>query len=35
MKRPNECRDMQDIRTEIDRIDREIIGLLGRRFQYV
>ena len=35
MKRPNECRDMQDIRAEIDRIDREVIGLLGRRFQYV
>ena len=35
MKRPNECRDMQDIRTEIDRIDREVIALLSQRFQYV
>lgn len=26
---------MQDIRTEIDRIDREVIGLLGQRFAYV
>ena len=35
MKRPNECRDMRDIRAEIDRIDREVIALLGQRFQYV
>ena len=35
MKRPNECKDRQDIRTEIDRIDREVIALLGQRFQYV
>ena len=35
MKRPNECGDMQDIRREIDRIDREVIALLGQRFEYV
>lgn len=35
MKSPNECRDMRDIRAEIDRIDREVIALLGQRFQYV
>ena len=35
MKWPNECRGMQDIRTEIDRIDREVIALIGQRFQYV
>ena len=26
---------MQDIRAEIDRIDQEVIGLLGERFEYV
>ena len=35
MKSPNQCSNMQDIRTEIDRIDREVIALLGQRFQYV
>ena len=35
MKQPNECRDMRDVRTEIDRIDKEVIALLGQRFQYV
>lgn len=35
VRKPSECRDMQDIRAEIDRIDREVIGLLGRRFGYV
>ena len=35
MKAPNECIDMQDIRREIDRIDREVIAQLGLRYQYV
>ena len=35
MRKPDECRDMQDIRAEIDRIDQEVIRLLGQRFQYV
>jgi isochorismate pyruvate lyase len=35
VKSPNECKNMQDIRTEIDRIDRQVIALLGQRFQYV
>lgn len=35
MKKPEECNDIQDIRTEIDRIDQEIISLLGNRYQYV
>ena len=35
MRRPDECRDMQDIRAEIDRIDKEVIRLLGQRFEYV
>lgn len=26
---------MEDIREEIDRLDRAIIGILGKRFQYV
>ena len=35
MKTPDKCADMGDIRAEIDRIDREVIALLGQRFQYV
>ncbi|NHA05426.1 isochorismate lyase [Mucilaginibacter sp. HC2] len=32
---PEECRDMTDIRREIDAIDRLVIALIGRRFKYV
>ena len=35
MKVPEECLDIQDIRKEIDAIDREVIKLLGKRFAYV
>ena len=35
MKAPDECANMEDIRAEIDRIDRDVIALIGRRFQYV
>jgi isochorismate pyruvate lyase len=35
MKKPEECLDMQEIRTQIDVIDKNIIELLGNRFQYV
>lgn len=35
MKAPEECADVQDIRSEIDHIDKEIITLIGRRFEYV
>lgn len=35
MKAPNECANMEDIRTEIDRIDQEVIALIGRRLLYV
>ena len=35
MKTPDECANMEDIRAEIDRIDQEVIALLGVRFQYV
>ena len=32
---PEACSGMEDIRNEIDQIDREIISFLGKRFQYV
>lgn len=35
MKSPGECENMADIRTEIDEIDRQVIQLIGRRFEYV
>ncbi len=35
MKTPEECKGMVDIRFEIDRIDEQIIRLLGERFNYV
>ena len=35
MKQPDECANMTDIRAEIDALDRQVIALLGQRFQYV
>lgn len=35
IKQPNECTSIEDVRAAIDTIDREIVDLLGRRFQYV
>ena len=35
MKQPNECETIADVRAEIDRIDKEIIKLIGERFKYV
>ena len=35
MKTANQCENMADIRVEIDRLDREVIVLLGQRFLYV
>lgn len=35
MKSPTECKNMQDIRTEIDAIDHQVIQLIGQRFAYV
>ena len=35
MKAPDECANMEDIRAEIDRIDQDVIALIGVRFQYV
>jgi len=32
---PSECANMEDIRREIDALDRAVIKLLGRRFHYV
>ena len=34
-KLPEECENINDIRTEIDNIDRKVIDLLGKRFGYV
>jgi len=35
MKKPNECQNMDDIRIEIDRIDKELISLISKRAGYV
>ena len=35
MKTPEECTNIQEIREEIDRIDQEVIALIGKRYQYV
>lgn len=35
MKAPDECSDIQEVREEIDLIDREVIEALSKRFQYV
>jgi isochorismate pyruvate lyase len=35
LKKPNECSSINDVRNEIDRIDEEIIRLLGERYLYV
>lgn len=32
---PDQCQNMADIRAEIDRLDRQVIALLGQRFAYV
>ena len=32
---PQQCQGMDDIRAEIDLLDRSIVGLIGRRYQYV
>ena len=34
-KLPKECENINDIRTEIDNIDKKIIDLLAKRFAYV
>ena len=35
MKKPVDCTNKDDIRCAIDKIDKEIIKLLGERFKYV
>ena len=35
MKMPNECTNIQEIRTEIDEIDRQVIASFAKRFAYV
>lgn len=35
MKRPEDCVDINDIRKEIDEIDRQIIAAIGNRYNYV
>ncbi|ULA65160.1 MAG: hypothetical protein LZF86_190462 [Nitrospira sp.] len=34
-KSPAECHSLEDIRAEIDRLDRAVIGVIGLRAQYV
>ena len=35
MKSPSDCKNKEDIRNAIDELDRQIISLLGKRYQYV
>lgn len=35
MPKPEECASKDDVRREIDRLDRALIALLGERFGYV
>jgi isochorismate pyruvate lyase len=35
MKEPEDCLNIQEIRKEIDNLDRKIIATLGKRFKYV
>ena len=35
MKQSNECRNIEDIRKEIDSIDLQIIKFIGKRSDYV
>jgi isochorismate pyruvate lyase len=35
MKTPEDCTGMPDVREAIDTLDREIVGLIGRRAEYV
>ncbi len=35
MKTPGQCESVVDIRAEIDRLDRQVVVLLGQRFAYV
>ena len=35
LKSPDECSSIEEIRGAIDEIDHEIVGAIGRRFEYV
>ena len=35
LKKPNECSSLEEVRDQIDSIDKEIIQLLGLRHKYV
>ena len=35
MKKPEDCQNIEDVRKAIDSLDREIVGLIGRRGRYV
>ena len=35
MKTPGDCQNIEDVREAIDALDREIVGLIGRRSRYV
>ena len=35
MKEPDRCENITDIRTEIDRLDRQVIAIISQRFGYV
>ena len=35
MKKPDRCKNITDIRTEIDQLDRQVIAIIGQRFEYV
>ena len=34
-REPKDCRSMEEVRTEIDRIDQSLVDLIGERFAYV
>ncbi|SRR5579885_1753484 len=34
-RKPEDCRNMDEVRAEIDRIDRALVDLIGERFTYV
>ena len=35
MKHPSDCHSLEEVRAQIDRIDEDVIALLGERAQYV
>ena len=34
-RKPKDCRNMEEVRAEIDRIDLNLVDLIGERFTYV